>query len=483
MVDDSERPTASVISRTAHGLFEQSIQQVSVQHLITIAAGLGIDHFALHTVDSGGPTASELLDTAAALRHTRSTRTACPCFRCRGVSERLALGEGLWHGPDGASRLSTTRTVDYSVHRPSHGVFDERDATLADVVQGKHILLVLDANVDALYGASLHRYAQQRLNVRGVVTITPREADKTWSEVERVCQAAMTAGLDRRGVIVAVGGGVTLDIAGLAAALYRRGVGYVRVSTTLVALIDVSLGVKHAVNAWGRKSLIGSFYPPTACINDYGFLRTLPRADMARGIAEIVKIALVRDSGLFRELEAMGSSLLDSSPPRHAARSRDIWFRAECLMLEELGTNLFEEELARLADFGHTFSPSLESDSNYRIGHGEAVALDMLLSTAIGVRQGVCALALFERLADLLEVVGLPTWDPILQPIVQLRAALHFALQHRGGSLNLVVPVMAGRATFVQAVTDDDLTFAAELMHSRSAQMASAANGTRNGTT
>ena len=113
------------------------------------------------------------------------------------------------------------------------------------------------------------------------------------------------------------------------------------------------------MNAWGRKSLIGSFYPPTACINDYGFLRTLPRADMARGIAEIVKIALVRDSGLFRELEAMGSSLLDSSPPRHAARSRDIWFRAECLMLEELGTNLFEEELARLADFGHTFSPSL----------------------------------------------------------------------------------------------------------------------------
>ena len=111
-------------------------------------------------------------------------------------------------------------------------------------MQGKHILLVLDANVDALYGASLHRYAQQRLNVRGVVTITPREADKTWSEVERVCQAAMTAGLDRRGVIVAVGGGVTLDIAGLAAALYRRGVGYVRVSTTLVALIDVSLGVK-----------------------------------------------------------------------------------------------------------------------------------------------------------------------------------------------------------------------------------------------
>ena len=229
-----------------------------------------------------------------------------------------------------------------------------------------------------------------------------------------------------------------------------------RVPTTLVGLVDVAVGIKQGVNAYGKKNLIGSFYPPVASINDYRFLATLERREIACGFAEIVKMALLRDPALLALLERHGAELLESrfAAPAHIARQ--VTRRAELLMMEELAPNLFEENLARLVDFGHSFSPAIEMASNYQIPHGYAVALDMLLSLALASPD------LLPRMTALFKTLGLPCWDARMPEGAALLHALADIRRHRGGSLNLVVLRRPGEPYFLRAVSQRDLARALE---------------------
>jgi len=136
-------------------------------------------------------------------------------------------------------------------------------------------------------------------------------------------------------------------------------------------------------------------------------------------------------------------------------------------MMEELAPNLFETDFARLADFGHTFSPAIETASDYRIAHGEAVALDMAISTGIAVTKGLCGSGLLERLMTLFPRLDLPVWHDRMPDEEHLLRALEAVVAHRGGHLNLVVPRRAGAATFVQDVSARELTAALRWMLSR----------------
>jgi 3-dehydroquinate synthase len=291
------------------------------------------------------------------------------------------------------------------------------------------------------------------------------ETEKTWPQVERICGTASAAGFGRHGILVAVGGGITLDLAGTAASLFRRGIGYVRVPTTLVGLVDVAVGIKHGINAFGRKNILGSFYPPLASVSDYSFLRTLPVAEIACGFAEIVKVALVRDEGLFEQIEQHGRELLHSHFQAPASAAREIALRAELLMMEELAPNLFESNLARLVDFGHTFSPTIETATDYRISHGKSVALDLLLSTVIAANKGICEPSLIERLFVLLCQLDLPVWDREMPSAEALCVAIQDARRHRGGALNLVVPCAVGAAIFLQDVGREDIQQGLDVMY------------------
>ena len=142
-------------------------------------------------------------------------------------------------------------------------------------------------------------------------------------------------------------------------------------------------------------------------------------------------------------------------------------------MMEELAPNLFEADLARLADFGHTFSPAIETASGYRIAHGEAVALDMLISTGIAVARGLCASNLLERLTTLFRRLKLPVWHERLPHVDHLRRALDSVAAHRGGNLNLVVPICPGVATFVQHVATRELAAALNWMQLSAAESTS----------
>lgn len=352
--------------------------------------------------------------------------------------------------------MSVTRTIEYEVRHPERRAFDLEERELADLIGSRQALLIVDERIRQRYGAKIEAYARERLDALGIRYIDGSEGEKTLDAAAALCAAAAQAGLPRDGVLVGVGGGVVLDVTGFAAAMYRRGIPYVRVPTTLVGLIDVSVGIKHGVNFAGKKNLLGAFYPPLGSINDKSFLATLPRRHIACGLAEIAKIGLACDAKLFSLIERFGATLLESGFRTPAEIADEVLLRAECAMMKELAPNLFETTLRRPADFGHTFSPMLEVASDYALAHGEAVALDMLVSTALAVARGICDPCVLARLLAFYRSVGLPAAHPLLTPALLCRAIVE-TRAHRGGHLNLVVPAAVGATAFIQAVEADEL--------------------------
>ncbi|MBV8368433.1 MAG: 3-dehydroquinate synthase [Candidatus Eremiobacteraeota bacterium] len=362
-------------------------------------------------------------------------------------------------------RVEVERRIAYEVRETIGSAFDLADSSLADALEGRPVFVVVDRRVDAIYGTALRAYAATALRCLAIHPLHAVETTKSLSSVESLCAAMHAAGLPREGVLLAVGGGVTLDQAGLAAALYRRGVCYARLPTTLVGIVDVGVGIKQAVNAEGGKSLIGAFYPAYVNLTDTTFLGSLPEPAIACGIAEIAKMGMICDARLFELLERDGADLLASRFQHHPS-AREVIARAQTTMIDELRENLFEDDHARFVDFGHTFSPALEARTGYQLAHGEAVGVDMALATAIAVELNLCEAAVLGRLAALLRAARLPVVHDALELELALEA-LSAARAHRGGALNLVVPRRVGAVTFVQTV--EPALLAAALARVRSA--------------
>src|SRR5947209_8560277 len=166
------------------------------------------------------------------------------------------------------STLRTIREVEYRVVHPERHVFDPTENTVKDLVRNRPALVVSDTRVAALYGAAWRSYSKRQIQLVGEVLLARGETAKSWIQVEQICSAATRYGLPRDGMIIGIGGGIALDTAGFAASIFRRGIAYLRIPTTLVGLVDVAVGIKHGVNAHGKKNLIGAFYPPVASVND-----------------------------------------------------------------------------------------------------------------------------------------------------------------------------------------------------------------------
>ena len=381
---------------------------------------------------------------------TRMT-TDVPTSRARRVDDEWQLS------------LDTTRAIHYTVRNVRYGTaFDASSPVVAELVRGRQVLLVMDDSVSRLYGSQIVGYLSQNTRFLGFTIVSGAEADKTLGALEHVCRALAAQGLDRNGVVVAVGGGVVLDIAGAAASLYRRGVRYLRVPTTIVGAVDVAVGIKQAVNFEKGKNLLGAFYPPIAAVVDRAFFQSLSGRAIACGIAEIIKMGLIRDRSLFVLLENYAKELLRSKFATPERIAIDTVVLAQAAMMDELEPNLFEDDLRRPVDFGHTFSPAMETASNYTLPHGEAVAIDMRISTAIAVMRKLCPPETLDRLCSLYRDTDLPLHDSTCT-VETLNKGLEDARKHRAGNLNLVVPTSVGSGTFVQDVHLDELRLAATL--------------------
>jgi 3-dehydroquinate synthase len=280
-----------------------------------------------------------------------------------------------------------------------------------------------------------------------------REDAKDMHHTLKICELAIDANLRRGGTIVAVGGGVCLDIAGLASAIYRRGVRHIKVPTTLIGLIDAGIGIKNGINFHGKKSALGTFYPPELTLLDPAFLQTLPELHIKDGLSEALKMAIVGDRALFDLMEANVLTLL---PTRLGSTSgHEVITRSVKGMLSALSDNLYElDGYCRMVDFGHTFSPFIESATAYKVTHGQAVAMDMAISATLARQFKLLDEQDFERILQLMLTLGLPIFDGSMREIGALYQSLKSVVAHRDGALNLVVPTGIGSYEFIHRESD-----------------------------
>ncbi|MDT3399396.1 sedoheptulose 7-phosphate cyclase [Streptomyces sp. B1866] len=338
-------------------------------------------------------------------------------------------------------------------------------------------LVVVESRVNELYGARIRAYAEaNRLDVT-VHVLPAHERLKTMESVFGVARAMDRFGIDRRREpVIAVGGGVLLDVVGLACSLYRRSTPYVRVPTTLIGLVDAGVGAKTGVNFGPHKNRLGTYHPAEATLLDPAFLATLDRRHVANGMAEILKIGLVKDRRLFDLLDRHGERLL-AERFAGSGPGEEVLARAVHGMLQELQPNLWEHRLERVVDYGHSFSPTLEMRALPELLHGEAVALDMALTTVVAWRRGLVDASRRDQVLDLMTRLGLPVWHPLCEPGV-LAEALADTVRHRDGRQRLPLPVGIGGAVFVDDLTQREIDRAARLLGAHQRRLA-AARGAR----
>lgn len=263
--------------------------------------------------------------------------------------------------------------------------------------------------------------------------------------------------IDRHSYVIAVGGGAVLDAVGYASAIAHRGVRHIRIPTTVLAQNDSGVGVKNAINLHGVKNYSGTFSPPWAVINDYHFIRSLPPRDRIAGLAEAVKVAMIRDGEFFDWLEAHTGDLACFDAP---AERRMIRRCAE-LHMHQIGQggDPFERGSARPLDFGHWAAHKLESITNNTLRHGEAVAIGIALDTRYSVLAGLLAADQADRVMDMLTGLGFSLYDPAMfaegeDGKLRLMAGLEEFREHLGGELTITLISKLGVGIEVHEIDD-----------------------------
>ncbi|MHC1788742.1 3-dehydroquinate synthase [Solidesulfovibrio sp.] len=358
-------------------------------------------------------------------------------------------------------------------------VFDAANPTLADVLaragDGPHkVGVVIDdglAAADPTLPDRVTAYAAahgRRLTlVEAPLLVTGGEKAKAdFSVVESVWALTHRAGLCRQSFVLAIGGGAVLDAAGFGAATAHRGVRLIRLPSTVLAQNDAGVGVKNGINFFGRKNYLGAFAPPYAVINDHALLATLPPREARAGLAEAVKVALVRDAAFFTRLQELA--------PRLAALDDEALLEADirCAKahLEHIagGGDPFELGSARPLDFGHWAAHALEEATGGALRHGEAVAVGLALDTLYSCRLGLLGAAEAEAVLDLLTGLGLAVWHPALAEL-DMGAAIEAFREHLGGRLHLSLLTGIGQRVEVHAVDPAGMAAARQDLAARGA--------------
>jgi 3-dehydroquinate synthase len=295
----------------------------------------------------------------------------------------------------------------YDVHIGA-GLLARAGALIAPFASSGRIFLVSDTNVWRNHGDTLARaLSSSGLGIAARVELTPGEEAKSFGELAALCSTLLQAGISRRDLVIAFGGGVVGDLAGLAAGLVLRGVDFVQVPTTLLAQVDSSVGGKTAIDMPEGKNLVGLIHQPKLVLADLDVLATLPAREMACGYAEIVKVGLIGDAEFFSWCEANAAAVLAREPQAlHDAIERAVAFKAGIVEADER-----EAGLRALLNLGHTFGHALEASAGFgeALKHGEAVAAGMALAFQFSARQGLCAEADAARVVANLEASGFTT--------------------------------------------------------------------------
>ena len=307
---------------------------------------------------------------------------------------------------------SSTRTVRVRTPGGSYpviigsGALGELPSLLAGKRRPSGLHLVSDRKVHGCHGERVERLLRRSGVPVSRGLLPAGESSKSFEQLERIVRGAIRGGCDRRACLVALGGGVVGDITGYAAASLLRGVSFVQVPTSLLAMVDASVGGKTGINVPEGKNLVGAFHQPLAVVVDLDVLGTLSRRQVRSGWAEIIKTAAIRDERLLRLLERQREALV-AGDPSLMARVVERCVRIKAAVVQE---DEKESGLRMILNFGHTLAHGLEAAQGYgKLLHGEAVAVGMVFAVRLGEALGRTRRGVAERLETLIRAYDLPT--------------------------------------------------------------------------
>jgi 3-dehydroquinate synthase len=318
-------------------------------------------------------------------------------------------------------------------------------------VPGEACAIISDSNVAPLFADQIKKSLITAGFRPVLITVTAGEKSKTLKQAGAICDRMIAAGLDRQSFIVGLGGGVVGDISGFVAAIYHRGIPHIQIPTTLLAMVDSSIGGKTAVDTRAAKNLIGAFHQPSLVIDDVDLLKTLPRRQFIQGFAEIIKHAIIADPKMFRILQSWKAG---AAPALQRLIERNIQIKSRIVAKDERDRT---GERA-LLNFGHTIGHAIERAGNYRkFLHGEAVSLGIVAACAISMKRAGLPPDQGGAIVDLLRRFNLPTELPRSFPRKRILDAVKFDKKFEGGKMRFVVTPRIGTARITNDVTLDDI--------------------------
>lgn len=334
---------------------------------------------------------------------------------------------------------------------------------IGEAMKGKYTsaALITDKNVFKYYGKAIESILiESGLSVK-VIVLSPGDKTKSLHTAQKIYRELLSAEIQRKSVLVALGGGVIIDTVGYIAATYMRGIPYVNIATSLIAQSDTAIGGKVAVNHSFGKNLIGAFHFPDHVFIDPQFLISLSLRDMRSGMAEIIKTAVISDVSLFEKLEKTVVKVINK---RDVNALTEILKDTVKLKLKLLETDPFENDLRRVLNFGHTIGHAIEKVEAYRgIRHGEAVAVGMAIATQISINRGITKNA-GNRIIDLIKKCNLPITSKA--QINDVMNAMNVIKMIRNANLNYVIPTdTIGEMLIINDLDDNEIVAAFDCLN------------------
>ncbi|WP_440996380.1 3-dehydroquinate synthase [Arhodomonas sp. SL1] len=350
----------------------------------------------------------------------------------------------------------TARTVQVDLAERSYPIRIGRGLLQANpfnrALRGDQVLIVTNETVAPHYLGPVRTALYDR-HVETLV-LPDGERFKTLETLEQVYDSLIAARFDRTATLIAVGGGVIGDLTGFAAATYQRGVDFIQIPTTLLAMVDSSVGGKTAVNHPSGKNMIGAFHQPRLVLADTATLDTLPGREFRAGLAEVIKYGVIQDYAFFQWLERHLDAVLERDPDALAhVIEQSCRDKARVVADDER-----ESGQRALLNLGHTFGHAIETATGYSSWlHGEAVAAGICMAAWMSAQEGRMARSAFDRVAALIEHAGLPTRPPALEP-GHFRELMGVDKKARGGRLRLVLLEGIGNALVTAEFSEQALT-------------------------
>jgi 3-dehydroquinate synthase len=340
--------------------------------------------------------------------------------------------------------------------------------SVGDVIKEKlapsRCAIISDTNVAPLFAGKIQKSLATAGFESSLITVPAGEHAKTLEQAGGVAEEMLRAGLDRQSFVIGLGGGVIGDLSGFTAAIFQRGIPHVQIPTTLLAMVDSSIGGKTGVNTSAGKNLLGAVHQPVLVIDDIEILKTLPQRELSQGFAEIIKHAIIADAELFEQVTQFDGSKLDCF--------KQSSFAALTALIQrnvEIKTNIVaKDDLDRtgkraVLNFGHTIGHAIERAGHYKTFlHGEAVSLGIIAACNVSMEKAGLPKKQRDAIADLLRKFELPTQLPVNFPRQKIFEALKFDKKFERGQIRFVVTPKIGSAKLSRDVTMEDIRAAVE---------------------